>query len=504
MNIRPSTHFIRLLISGTFIFQLMSCISTYQMPSSDVNRAFKKGYAEKSLKMHQQNNLSYMPRSHDQVLYYLDLGMLNHYAGNYMVSNDLLTKAEFAIEENFTKSLSKHLSSFIFDDRILNYSGEDYEDIYLNVFKALNYYQLNKNEDAMVEIRRVNEKVTLLQDKYKKLGRQLSRSNEAKVLKKKMDLPDLHFHNSALAAYISELFYVADQNYDSARIEIDRIYDAFAYQPKIYNFKIPREIAILRWCIQKTSTEICLKPSSTAKFSILAFCGQPPIKSAKTYWVITRKNQIIIAGNKSGSNRIDMIPWKGIQPGHYLKFSIPYMKQRDDRIAKIEGVIGKQRFALKKLENMSNVAIEAFNQKKSLIYLKTFIRAVWKSIAAAEVKQSIDEKYKEKNKNKEKNRKRRKDKEKPKKISFGAFIMAEFKKSMVDGIIEALEQPDLRTSSFFPARAYMGEVLIQPGLYPVKIIYCDQAGKRLKEKNLGKQKVVSTGLNLLHSSFFDK
>ncbi|KUK55521.1 MAG: hypothetical protein XD77_0412, partial [Marinimicrobia bacterium 46_47] len=38
----------------------------------------------------------------DRVLYYLNMGMLHHYNGNYSESNAMLTQAERGIEELFT------------------------------------------------------------------------------------------------------------------------------------------------------------------------------------------------------------------------------------------------------------------------------------------------------------------------------------------------------------------------------------------------------------------
>jgi len=96
------------------------------------------------------------------------MGMLYHYDGDYVKSNEFLTEAEYAIEDLYTKSVGKAVASMLLNDNALDYFGEDYEDIYLNIFKALNYFHMNKSEDAFVEIRRVNNKLNLLEDKYKK------------------------------------------------------------------------------------------------------------------------------------------------------------------------------------------------------------------------------------------------------------------------------------------------------------------------------------------------
>ena len=61
--------------------------------------------------------------------------MLHHYNGDFEQSNTLLSKAETAFDELYTKSIGRAAASMLLNDNILEYSGEDYEDIYLNIFK---------------------------------------------------------------------------------------------------------------------------------------------------------------------------------------------------------------------------------------------------------------------------------------------------------------------------------------------------------------------------------
>ena len=63
----------------------------------------------------------------DRVLYYLNQGMLQHYLGNYEQSNNLLTTAERAMEDLYTRSVSRAGASLLLNDNVLEYDGEDYE-----------------------------------------------------------------------------------------------------------------------------------------------------------------------------------------------------------------------------------------------------------------------------------------------------------------------------------------------------------------------------------------
>ena len=114
----------------------------------------------------------------------------------YEESNIHLTQAEDAIEELFTKSISKATASMLLNDNTFAYAGEDYEDIYVNIFKALNYINLNKPESAFVEIRKVNIKLNLLEDKYKKYAEELNKSEDSKI---EIKVKSNQFNNSVFS-----------------------------------------------------------------------------------------------------------------------------------------------------------------------------------------------------------------------------------------------------------------------------------------------------------------
>ena len=144
----------------------------------------------------------------ERLLYYLDAGMLHHYKGDWERSNELLELAESAIEQLQTKSLSRGAGSMLLNDNTLEYSGEDYEDIYINVFKALNYLNLDERDDAFVEIRRLDDKLGYLEQKHAKMAKELLKDSKAEI--KPKDLKS-RFHASALARYLSMVMYEADQ-----------------------------------------------------------------------------------------------------------------------------------------------------------------------------------------------------------------------------------------------------------------------------------------------------
>ena len=48
------------------------------------------------------------------------------------------------------------------------YAGEDHELVLMHYFKALNFLRMNQFDEALVECRRINNKLNLLNDRYEK------------------------------------------------------------------------------------------------------------------------------------------------------------------------------------------------------------------------------------------------------------------------------------------------------------------------------------------------
>lgn len=379
----------------------------------------------------------------DMVLYYLNQGMLFHYSGQYDSSNKYLTQAERKMEDLFTKSVSRIGASFLLNDNVLDYSGEDYEDIYLNVFKALNYLHLGKKDNAFVEINRVQNKLRRLTDKYVEYEKQVAASAKAqeKGTPPDVEMGVVKFHNSVLARYVSMLLYLSDREFDNADIDRRKIREAWSTQPGIYQHNIPDFI--------DEST------INKANLQILAFTGFAPAKMSSDYYITTLWNALNITSTQPKPFSATL-PWIGMEPNYHFKFSMPYMAPyisfARKVVVEVDGIFAAE---LDLIESMEKVAIQTFEVKQPLIYFKTLSRAVVKGLAAAEAKKEID--------------KANRNSSDPNYL--GTFLA----KVAVDVAVDLTENADLRTSMFFPGNALASSVKVEPGIHDIKIIYLDAA-----------------------------
>lgn len=142
---------------------LISCAPT-TTHYAKVNQGLLQQDYDYALKLIEENKENYAERN--AALYYLEKGIVSHYALQYQESNDSLAKAESIMDELYTKSISKQVSSFLISDNTIPYRGEDFENAMVNLFMALNYIGLGLEEDALVEARKVDNKLNIINSQY--------------------------------------------------------------------------------------------------------------------------------------------------------------------------------------------------------------------------------------------------------------------------------------------------------------------------------------------------
>ncbi len=419
---------------------LISCASVSHYEEIDKDVAAGR-YTQSLSRIEESRDEEY--RDRDLIVYYLDAGLLAHFAGSYEKSSKYLQTAERSIENAFTKSISLEASTFLVNDTMREYPGEDHEDIYLNAINALNYYHRGDIDGALVEIRRIDNKIRYLSTKY---GTVLTKVQQD-LLSKDDSIPydpeasRVYFTDSAFARYLGMLLYRADGNYDSARIDRDKIRLAFANQPAMYNFPLPRSL----------SEELDI-PRGKARLNIVSFNGPSPIKTEKVMRIL-------------------------ISDHNWVKIAIPEFRERPSRIARtVVSIDDGISFELELMEKLSAVARETFKQRAAIIYAKSILRSITKT-ASSQI------------------------------LEAGAENTSDDSAALILGLLslgtqiyaEASEQADLRMSRYFPAQALVGGITVEPGDYTVTVSYYDKANVLIQQRVFEYCTVMPGRLNLLEA-----
>jgi hypothetical protein len=424
-------------VFAVLLLLLLGCATTDAYKRIDGEVYYGKYDEGVSLIDEQQKD---MYRQRDVLLFYLDKGLLTHYAKRFDESISLLQEGERAIEAAYTKSITMEMATYILNDNTREYGGEDYEDVYINAFNALNYYHQNKLEDSLVEIRRMTNKLQFLAAKYGVLmtGMQKMALEQSSEIPSNEYLTTTKFNDSALARYLGLLFYRGIGQYDDARIDLNYLKVAFANAPAVYPYPVPVSV----------DEELDI-PQGKARLNVLAFSGMAPIK----------EEQVI------------RIPLPNLR---WIKIALPVLVTRPSHVGRIEVVIdnGKERFDLELLEDMQAVARETFKEKEGLIYAKSILRATIKGVSSSVLDEASD------------------------RTGGQTGVLLSLISLGVQAMAEATEKADLRISRYFPGKAYVGGINLDPGVYAVTVNYYNANGRLITAYTNEAVTVKANTLNL--------
>lgn len=102
----------------------------------------------------------------DRLLYLMELGNLLRLSGDHSRAVDILLQADRLSDQQRGIELGQQVEAFLTSDLALEFRGADYEKVFLNYCLAASYACMNNMEDALVECRRVNDKLRALNVAY--------------------------------------------------------------------------------------------------------------------------------------------------------------------------------------------------------------------------------------------------------------------------------------------------------------------------------------------------
>jgi uncharacterized protein len=140
--------------------------------------------------------------SDDQLIYVFDYATALQAAGNYKESNTWFQYADKLANLKDYVSIGRQAGSLLFAQELVQYKGEDFERLFINVMGAINYLMLGDLESANVETRRLNEKLNYYRIEEKKPYEQVS-----------------------FAFYLNAHIWESNRNWDSAFIDFKKAYE---------------------------------------------------------------------------------------------------------------------------------------------------------------------------------------------------------------------------------------------------------------------------------------
>ena len=138
----------------------------------------------------------------DQVVYLLEYATAEQLAKDYTESNKAFLKAEDLTDIKDYHSIARITGSLLLNQGMVQYKGDNYEMVLINAMLAINYLMLNQLDEAMVETRKLNDKLYKFRYEGKK-----------------------NYDQNPFAFYLSALIEEQQKDWDSAYIDYKKTYD---------------------------------------------------------------------------------------------------------------------------------------------------------------------------------------------------------------------------------------------------------------------------------------
>lgn len=405
--------YIKRALAGFLFVGLVTGCGSQQIITGQqqMRSSFQMGNYERAERIADSLKENEVYKEKDRVLYALEKGTITYFQGDHEESVESFSNAEEYIDQFFTKSASTGVKAFLTNDNQLDYNGEVYEDVYLNGFKSLSYLGMDQFESALVEARRIAQKLEEAEDKYGGYAETMSEADSTNSKEVTWAAGTSIIHDSPLSHYLAGALYAKSGEEDGARIELDKLKGAIENHQAIPDSRL-----------EYVEDFEKINDPSSYNVMLTAFSGNAPDKVS---------NNINTDINRDG---------KG------LKIAIPKLVMQPSTVGYVEAVINDTLTTrLPILEEMDKVARETFEIKKPIIIARATVRGIMKSVAQEAGADAVGDR-------------------------FGAVAggLANF----VGGKVrEASEQADLRGWQTMPGKVYANVVKLPPGSHRIAFNY---------------------------------
>ena len=426
-----------LIISGFLVAALAGCsipghhYATVESLNAEGDFAGACYYVEEHAKDYGKRN---------RLLYELDRGMLSFAAGDYPDAIEAFTEAERLMEKLYTISLSNEATTWVINDNMAPYRGEDFESVMVNLFLALSYANLGQIEDALVEVRKIDSKLAAINLQYDEAHKNAYREDPFARLLMGI-LYEMGRTNTDLNdAYIS--YHLALEGYESEYSRYGTAFPGVLAENllSLAAFMGEEQLQLVRQNFPHLHHPSLAERRELAEVYSLHFNGRAPVKM---------EEQIFLPLTDGYIANVAFPRYQRI-PEQIAEASLHARSLEDNHVYQSEFVLA---------EPIDSIAIENLENRQARILAKTTIRATAKFLA----------------------------------VKVGEAMM-QTEEGILPGLIVAgvgnllvitSEQADLRSWRTLPAEILISKLTIPPGSYRFWAERTDNSGSLINRLDLG-------------------
>lgn len=428
---------------------LGACQSSFDAHRDTLRRLAAEGRWEEAAASLDRPETQDLYGQRNELLWLFDRGSVAQALGDADTAVDTLNRAEDIMDRRRGEDLGDVLGALLLNDAVRRYTGEPYEDIYVNVIKMLAQLQAGRVEGgAAVEARRIASKANMLRDRYleiypatrkKALGEITDAArgdsfsaSEGYVPSWDLDTPASvggtvaqndagAFIESTLGLYLTAAVWMHAGEPGNQRVAAERLAQTIGLHESLMRGVDPADFADLATRLPEESNLL-----------VVALSGLGPTKTA------FRFPPIIIDGAP-------------------IYFELPILRAGPSAAAGARVILGRDDARpLALVEDLGQVAAENHRRQLPLTYLRTIARAAVKALLTREAVKAIERKNDDDL------------------VRLGVYIGA----LLVPGLTE---RADTRAWETLPGKAHVAMLDLPPGEHRVRVEWTDATGRVVDE-----------------------
>lgn len=369
-------------------------------------------------------------KEEDRVMYWLNLGTLLHYAGQYDPSMQNFVQAEETIQELWTKSISSEASKFIVSESIQDYPGEDFEKILVYFYTALNRVKQGKLQDALVEARRADEFLKKIQVQYEK--------EKEKV--------GTLYKQDAFMLWLVGLFYEIEGSWSDAFLAYQTAFRAYNEEYGKFGASAP---SFLKEDLIRTA-QLAGRADAYDEYLAKFGGGGDSLKAASEGMA----EIIVIHAAGEAPYKTQTFIQGRMPDGYVMRIAIPKFVPNKHRIHTAEASVGDVSAKTEPMEPIARIALDNYKHRLPAITARAIARAIIKYTATQATKKAVKGSGKD-----------------SKRAVAGALI------GLIGNVASAAsEQADLRAWTMLPAEIGVTRMWVPAGSHTVNVRYLGPSG----------------------------
>ena len=449
-----------LFLSGV-LAALGACRSSFDVHRDNLRRLVGEGRWGEAAESLDRPDTKRLYGDRNELLWLFDRGSVAQAMGDHATAIDALNRAEDIMDRRRGEDIGDALGALLINDTLRRYTGEPYEDIYVNVLKLLAHLEAGVIEGgATVEARRIASKANMLRDRYLEIypatrrkaigeigdaqrGDSFSMS-EGFVPGWVADTPASvagtvatneggRFIESTLGLYLTAAVWMHAGEPGNQRVAAERLAQTIELHKELMRGVDPSDFA-----------DLATRAPEEGNVLIVALSGLGPRKGA------FRFPPIIIDGAP-------------------IYFELPIVRNGPGAASGARVIVGRDgASSLALVEDFGQVAAENHRRQLPLTYVRTLARAAVKALATREAVKAIEAKNDD--------------------------DLVRFGVNLAGLLVPVLtERADVRAWETLPGKAHVGMIALPPGEHRVRVEWLAPGGRVVDESGVFDVVIESPG-----------